>query len=405
MIDTDYFQFAEEKFCEMTDFLRDKQSRHLELSDLENYLSQDGRELLRRMLIEHFSARGVGDIGLNVIGTDGIDRTHKRIRTWTIKTILGDIEIKRLGYFARNASSLFPLDAMLNLPIINISYILQKNLVLESVKSSFNESVLSVKRWTGVNIPKRQARKVIIDAAKDFETFYDRKKRDEKQTAIKRPLMILTSDGKGVMMRHEDLRFAPKKRAENKKTDEDNFKLTGNRNFNSKRMATVASVYEIDRFIREPKDIHDEFFNNVPKKETSKRPSPKAKRVWAGLENSGEYIIRGMFEEALKRSGSDKKEWVVLVDGDPNQIKIIKKFAQKFDKKLTIICDIIHILEYVWNAGKVLNNADNVREWVSEKFYSILKGRGNFVAAGMRRSATGRFLTKSVREPVDSCAK
>jgi hypothetical protein len=298
MIDTDYFQFTEEKFCEMTDFLKDKQSRHLELSDLENYLSQDGRELLRRMLIGHLEERGVGDIGLNVIGVDGINRTHFSLRIRTIKTILGDIEIKRLGYFARNASSLFPLDAMLNLPIINISYALQKNLVLEGVKSSFNESVLSIKRWTGVNIPKRQARKVIIDAAKDFETFYNHKKTDEKQAAIKRSLMILTSDGKGVVMRHEDLRFDTKKRAENKKMPENNkFKLTGNRKFNSKRMATVASVYEIDRFIREPKDIHDEFFNNVPNQEKSKRTSKKAKRVWAGLENSGEYIIRGMFFE------------------------------------------------------------------------------------------------------------
>lgn len=53
--------------------------------------------------------RGPGDKGLYVIGTDGINRTHKRIRT--IKTILGDIEIKRLSYFARSASNMFPLDA------------------------------------------------------------------------------------------------------------------------------------------------------------------------------------------------------------------------------------------------------------------------------------------------------
>lgn len=170
-------------------------------------------------------------------------------------------------------------------------------------------------------------------------------------------------------------------------------------------MATVASVSEIDRLIRAPKEIYDEFFNNVPKRETSKRPSPIAKRVWAGLENSGEYIIHGMFEEALKRSDSNKKEWVVLVDGDLNQIKTIKKFAQKFDKELTIICDMIHILEYVWDAGKVLNDADNVKPWVSEKFYSILKGRSSFVAAGMRRSATCRKLKQSVRKPVDSCAQ
>ncbi len=175
------FQFAEEKFCEMTDFLKNKQSHDLELSELENHMKQEGRELMRRLLIGHFSARGVGDIGLNVIGADGINRTHKRIITRTVKTILGDIEIKRLGYFSRNSSGLFPLDAMLNLPVMNISYVLQKNLVLEVIKSSFDESVSSIERGTNVNIPKRQAKKVIINAAKDFEEFYNHKKRDESR--------------------------------------------------------------------------------------------------------------------------------------------------------------------------------------------------------------------------------
>lgn len=112
----------------MTDFLKDKQSHNLELSELENYINQDGRELLRRLLIGHLEERGVGDIGLFVIGTDGIKRTHKRVRTRVIKTIFGDIKIKRLGYFARGSSSLFPLEAMLNLPPMDISYILQKKI-------------------------------------------------------------------------------------------------------------------------------------------------------------------------------------------------------------------------------------------------------------------------------------
>jgi hypothetical protein len=406
MEDQNCFQFAEEKFCEMTDFLKNKQSHELELSELENHIKHDGRELMRRLLVGHLEERGVGDVGLNVTGTDGVNRTHKRIRIRTIKTIFGEIKIKRLGYSAKNTSSLFPLDAMLNLPVINVSYVLQKNLVLEVIKSSFDESVLFIKRWTGVSIPKRQAKKMIIEAAKDFEQFYEHKKVDEKQAAIRQPLIILTSDGKGVVMRHEDLREETKKRAENKNTNENNqFNLTNNRKSNSKRIATVASVYEIERFVRKPKDIHDEFFNKSTSKKKSKRPVPIAKRVWAGLEASGEYIISEMFEEALQRVNSDKKEWVVLVDGALNQIKTIKKFARKHDKKLTIICDIIHVLEYIWKAGKVLNDADNVREWVSKKFYMILNGKSSYVASGIRRSATCRKLEKLVREPIDSCAR
>ncbi len=407
--DKNHFHTAEEKFCEMTDFLKDKQSHNLELSDLESYINQDGRELMRRLLISHLNERGAGDIGVSVLGSDGINRTHKKIKTRTIKTIFGDVEIKRLGYSLRNVSNLFPLDAMLNLPTLNISYTLQKHVILEVIKSSFNESVLSIERWTGVNIPKRQAKKVIIRSAKYFDNFYECKKIEEKQEASQLPLIILTSDAKGVVMRHEDLRADTKKRADKKKKDTRNAKLTPGKRPHSKRMATVASVYEIARFIRTPENIHQEFFNKTDSKAKEKnkiRPSPVAKRVWAGLKKPGEAIIQEMFEEALQRFSSDNKEWVVLVDGDLDQIRKIKRFSRQFNKKLTIICDVIHVLEYVWGAGKVLNDdEDTVRKWVSEKFYLILQGKSSLVASAMRRSATFRKLKKSVRKPIDSCAR
>jgi hypothetical protein len=138
-----------------------------------------------------------------------------------------------------------------------------------------------------------------------------------------------------------------------------------------------------------------------------KRPSPIAKSVWAGLENSSEYILRQMFEEALQRVDSDKKEWLwlILVDGDRNQIKTIKKLARKFDNKLTVIGDIIHVLEYLWSAGKVLTDTDKVRKWGSDKFDLILNGKSRYVASGMKRSATCRKLKKTEREPVDSSAR
>ena len=70
---------------------------------------------------------------------------------------------------------------------------------------------------------------------------------------------------------------------------------------------------------------------------------------------------------------------------------------------MTIICDIIHVLEYLWKAGKVLNDEKNLNGWVSGKLSQILKGKSSFVASGLRRSATCRQLKN--REPIDSCAQ
>ena len=108
------FSLAEEKFCKMTDFLKDKRSCNIKLSDLENYTNKNGRELLRHLLTGHLNKRGMGDIGQTVVGSDGVNRTHKRIRTRTIKCLFGKIEIKRIGYSHRNISSLFPLDIIGN---------------------------------------------------------------------------------------------------------------------------------------------------------------------------------------------------------------------------------------------------------------------------------------------------
>jgi len=138
-------------------------------------------------------------------------------------------------------------------------------------------------------ITKEPAKKIVIESAKDFNKFYDWKEVKEKDEARALPLIVLTSEGKGVVMRTEDLRDALRKKAENQKTpNNDSNGMTKNKSTNksnSKRMAQVASVYEVARFIRKPETIIEEFFATKESKKESKkkikRYQTKAKRVWA----------------------------------------------------------------------------------------------------------------------------
>lgn len=338
MINKNCFTFAEDKFLQMIDFFKSNEANSLNLSEAEEYLQEDGRELLRELLVGYLEKRGVGDIGQSVTGADGLKRTHKRLRTKKIKTLFGEVVINRIAYSGRGVASLFPLDGMLNLPDLDVSYTLQKHLVLEVIKTSFDESIESIKRWTGVSITKDQAKNIIIESANDFNKFYDFQFVKEKNEAKAQPLVILTSDGKGVVMRTEALREATRKKAESKKINKSDRHFLNKNKSNSKRMATVASVYEVARFIRKPEEITEEFFSATDSKKKSKRPRPKAKRVWASLEKCRYEVINEIFEEALQRDPSNNKEWVVLVDGDPHQIKTFKKLSNKFSVKLTIIC-------------------------------------------------------------------
>jgi len=167
-------------------------------------------------------------------------------------------------------------------------------------------------------------------------------------------------------------------------------------------MATVASVYTVDRFIRTPQQI-------VSRQEEKKikRPKPIGKRVWASLVKQPEQVISEAFDEALGRNLNQQPSFCALVDGNKTQLSLLKKFARKHNLNLTIVLDIIHVIEYLWKAAFVFysDTSKQAENWVSKRILLILEGKSSTVAAGMRRSATLRKLTPPERKPVDACAK
>jgi hypothetical protein len=396
---------AERKFHELTGTLQARHTLAMKFSDLEKLIEEDGRELLRLLLQAHIDSRGTGDIGQSVDGIDGVHRTHKRIGERQIKSIFGAVECERLGYGNRGVESLFPKDSHLNLPENSHSYELQRRVALEVIKGSFDDAVESITETTGQLIHKQQVEHIAVSVSNDFDSFYKANLSDEAiEKAKDAPLLILTTDGKGIVMHKDDLRPVTRKKAEmsNKKLEK---RLSSGEKKNSKRMATVASVYNIERFIRSPDDFKNELAS-VKVVEEIKRPKPVAKRVWASVEKSPEEVIKDMFEEGLRRDSEKKKTWVVLVDGAPSQISLIESEAKVREISIIIVCDIIHVVEYLWKAAwAFFKKGDRDAEsWVNERFIAILKGKSSDVAAGVRRTATKRGLSKSAREAVDKCS-
>jgi len=116
--------------------------------------------------------------------------------------------------------------------------------------------------------------------------------------AKKLPRLVLTTDGKGIVVRKPDLREAtrkPSERSQNKLTK----RLSKFETKNRKRMASVASVYQIEKWVRTPKSVSGEF---EKKGKPLKRPRPKAKRVRARLEKPSEQIIGELFFELIEET-------------------------------------------------------------------------------------------------------
>ena len=90
-------------------------------------------------------------------------------------------------------------------------------------------------------------------------------------------------------------------------------------------MATVASVYTINSFVRTPQQI----VNPSDEDRKIKRPPPIGKGVWASLAKEPEKVISEAFDEAIFRDQNKHKCFCALVDANNKQLSLLKKFACK----------------------------------------------------------------------------
>lgn len=146
--------------------------------------------------------------------------------------------------------------------------------------------------------------------------------------------------------------------------------------------------------------------NPPPEEATPPRPKVENKRVWASVERDTQHVIDELFDEALRRAPDRQRQWVVLMDGNRDQWTRIQAAAARHGVAVTLISDLIHMLEYLWNADRALNagDAQATQAWVQTQTLKVLQGQVQTVARGMRLRATLRGLSDKKREAVDTCA-
>jgi hypothetical protein len=297
-------------------------------------------------------------------------------------------------------SSLHPLDGELNLPPEQYSHTLSERVASASALNGFNQTVEIIKKTTTAQIAKRQVEEIALSSACDFDEFYQAQQAKSQPDEETGEILVISVEGKGVVMRREDLRPSTQKRAiaGQRKLKK---RLTAGEKRNSKRMATVAAVYTINPLSRTAAQIV-----NPKPDQGSKRPRPQAKRVWASLVKEPETVISVAFDEALSRDPHQQKNWVALVDGNQTQLRLLQELAQKHDIRLTIVLDLIHLIEYLWKAAFVFHapSSQAAEDWVSERLLRILEGKSSSVAAAMGGCATRLKLTDEQRTSVDKCA-
>lgn len=375
------------------------------LSEVEQGVEQRGRQVLRAVVQGHLDLRSAREEMMpGVEGADEIRRTHRRGgETRTIGTLFGEVKATRIRYETRqkSATSLCPLDGELNLPAQKYSHQVLKRLAHSAPMGSFESTIETLEQTSGISVPKRQVEQLVQNTAVDFATFYAQRPVDQiRETWTDSTITVLTTDAKGIHVYPEDLREETRKKLK---------KELGDGLYFRKRMAQVASVYHVEPYQRTAASIVLGLMGSSARVASPKpkRPKPKDKRVWASIVDDCEEVIDTMFDEAQRRDPEFRTTWVAVVDGAEHQLEVLRNAAWARGIKIVIICDIIHVLGYLWDAAKALvGDPQRQRQWVDKRLRRLLQGEVSQVAAGIRRAKTmrRRRLKKAQRALLDTCA-
>jgi len=156
-------------------------------------------------------------------------------------------------------------------------------------------------------------------------------------------------------------------------------------------MAELAVVYDATPVPRAASDV-------FARADDNKAPALVATGKWlaASVVDSAKEVISAAFDEAERRDLGYARPWVALVDGAKHQIDVICAEARRRGVEVKIVCDFIHVLEYLWGAAWCFfDEGDPAAEaWVAEKGLAVLEGK-----------ATALGLEGPRRKKADVCAR
>lgn len=371
------------------------------------------REILDRLLkmghaaIEQFLAlQGDGDLGETITDEQGrpLYRSDEPARR-PLRTIFGEHQFEAYVYRRRrhpNTPIAYrPVDARLGIEPDRWSPLLQEFTMLFGVEQAFEQAAEAFEMIFRQKLSVDTLEKVSQRMGARAGEFLDNL--EPPPTDEEGELLVLTADGKGVPMVHAD--------AVRLRSFEEKPQRPGNR-----RMATLASVYSVDRFVRTPEEIALALFREEPASpppETPRRPEPQHKRVIArfpqmiedlGEEEpiSGTMLALSWASREVEHRRRDDQVLIRLMDGQHSLWDTAEACCDVPAEHVVDILDIVHVSHYVWRAAKVFHSHREHQEaFARERLSRILEGDAKGVITGLRRMATQRGLRGHPRKEID----
>ena len=352
----------------------------------------------RQALELFFRLNGTGDIGETVALPDGptvrrLPDTHAR----AYRSVFGDFILRRTVYGTRAGQKIafVPLDARLQLPAGDYSYLLQQWDQALGCESAFARVGVTLFDVLGLKQSTDSLERMSRQMAAAVHSF--RLTRPVPTAADEGEVMVAQADGKGVVMRRPA----------------DGPKIHGHRTkgqkANQKRMAAVGAIYSVGRVLRTPADVVASLFRDPATDSpvaASSRPRPVGKHVWASLtyEEDGiavpgtDLVFAWLSVELGRRNPGSRREVVYLMDGQEALWEARRAYLP--GTNAVEVLDLLHVTPRLWAAAHLFyreGSADAVA-FVRDRLERVLTGQVSSVVRGLRQMGTKRRLVVAKRK-------
>jgi hypothetical protein len=372
---------GQNQFNQVVEFVRRASRDGRPIHEVEQGLWERLRSVGHAMLEAYVQGQGTGDVGPTLEYQDRMLRRLEQTHGRRYVSIFGELSITRHVYGTRETQKheVVPLDARLALPESEFSYVLQDWDQHQCVKGPYKEASETVRRILGLKQSVASLEAMNVAMARQVDSF--RESQPTPPAKEEGPILVLTSDGKGVPMRKDE----PAKSGRRKKGEK----------ANKKRMACVGSVYTIKPFVRTADDVVDEVMR---KEARENRPKPQHKQVRAeltrpidGVEVNGKERIFAWFKQQVEARNAERTKPVVCVmDGE----RALWKMLLNYLCGIICILDIFHVMERIWQAAHCFHpeGSDEAKAFVTERLRRILQGDVGRVIGGLKQMATKQNL-------------
>ena len=314
------------------------------------------------------------------VAPDGQPMTFHGRRSVRYISIFGALWVPRHYFTATGQASATPLDAELSLPATAYSDLLREWGAYGDTEQAYRENQTLLERLLGLTVSVQTREQQMVRSAVDVDAFYAQPVAAADPTT-EGTILVAQADGKGVPM-IKDATAQPVRLGKGQKRG-------------TKKEAIVTALYTVAPYVRTADEVADAILHATDPALVRPRPRPVGKEQHATLAGKA-TACADLAARAAPRDGAHIQHRVALTDG----AEALQDQMQAQLPGYTLVVDIIHVNEYLWDAVNALLGETHVGRtaWIRPKLVQLLQGTTMDVITALEAEAASSTCTETQRK-------